>query len=201
MINAAWYGFCINSLNLPVNSNIRGGKDEQAAKGRHGSQATISTGCYHPDDSLRIDRDGDRYRRSRRKTLGHAGDARITRGFLPHRERRRCLIPEKPRDRREESVLLVNLKKLCNFQFRQGSTGPLADPDPSPSAFFVFPSVACAPSFQTFEEEALNLHSPAPFLPRTSFHECSIDRDHLRPPAVEGQVIHIAETRRFYFSN
>ena len=55
--------------------------------------------------------------------------------------------------------------------------------------------------YAAFEEEALNLHSPAPFLPRTSFHECSIDGDHLRPPAVEGQVIHIAETRRFYFSN
>ncbi|MGB5421056.1 MAG: hypothetical protein WBN03_02785 [Desulfobacterales bacterium] len=66
---------------------------------------------------------------------------------------------------KKEPVLLMNFKKLCYLQFRQGSTGPLADPDPSPPAFFVFPSVICAPSFQTFKEESLNLHSPAPFLP------------------------------------
>jgi hypothetical protein len=119
MINACWYAFCIVRLNHPVNSNSRGGKDEQTAKGRHGSQATISTGRYHPDESLRIDRDGDRYRRSRRKTLGHAGDARITWGLLPHRERRRCLILEKPRDRREE----LWLKDLPRFQMSATASG------------------------------------------------------------------------------
>lgn len=96
MISACWYVFCITRLNLPVNSNFRGGADEQTEKDRHGPQAKISTGRYHPDDSLRFDRDGDRYRRSRRKTFGYAGDARIARGFLSHRERGRCLISEKP---------------------------------------------------------------------------------------------------------
>ena len=99
------------------------------------------------------------------------------------------------------TVLLVNFQKLSYLQVRQGSTGPLADPDPSAPAFFVVPSVICAPSFQTFEEESLNLHSPAPFLPWTSLKESSIDSDHDRPPTVEGQVIQIAKTRRFKFFN
>lgn len=63
------------------------------------------------------------------------------------------------------SVLLAHFQKLSDLQFRQGSAGPLADPDPSTPALFVFPSVIRDPSFQTFEEESLNLHSPASFLP------------------------------------
>jgi hypothetical protein len=65
----------------------------------------------------------------------------------------------------KRTMLLINFKKLSYFQVRQGSTGPLADPDPSPPALFVFPSVIGASSFKTFEKESLNLHSPAPFLP------------------------------------
>jgi hypothetical protein len=111
MISACWYVFCIIHRNLPVNSNFRGGADERTAKGKHGHQAKISTGRYHPDDALRIDRNGDRYRRPRRKTIGYAGDARIAWVFLSQRECCRFLIPEQPQDRGDEKWLVApNLK-------------------------------------------------------------------------------------------
>ena len=75
-------------------------------------------------------------------------------------------------------ALRIKFQKLCNLQFRQGSAGPFADPDPSPSSFRFIPSVICASSFQTFEKEPLNLELPAPFVPRASLQERPISRDH-----------------------